>query len=215
MHLSRRKKALRLATLLTGGGVLVAITTMLRPYILDIPAPAPLSVQQEGQSRIDRILLVVSKTSFGVSERGRKLRDAIDQLRTSGAVIFTADIGAQAKHFEWRIGQDVLYVRVLRGASGKYTHQSDEGIAQGIYHEAVHALWLGDSGSVEEECDGFAAGFAAGSAFLGESLPSPLLMDGKPIAQFVRSAYPAFGRDLDYKPVGQSREWLLNITGLE
>jgi hypothetical protein len=212
--LSKRKKALRLAILLIGGGVLVATTAMLRPSILGIPAPAPPSVQQEGQARIDRILLVVSKTSFGASERGRQLRAAIDQLRASGALIFTADISAQAKHFEWRIGQDALYVRVLRGASGQYTHQSDEGIAQGIYHEAVHALRLGDNGSIEEECDGFAAGFAAGSAFLGDSSSSPPRMDGKPVAQFVRSAYPDYGRKHDYKTVAQSREWLLNIKGL-
>jgi hypothetical protein len=215
MALDKRKKTLRLAVLLAGGGLLITAASILRPTLLKIPAPAPLAVQQDGAARIDRILLAIAKTRFGASSRGTQLREAVDHLRASGALIFTADISEQAKYFEYRIGRDILYVRVLRGASGRYTHQGDEGIAQSIFHEAVHALRPGSAGSIEEECDGYAAGFAAGSAVLGTSLAIPILMDGKPVAQFVRSAYPELEQNSDYQPVGQSREWLMQRTGLE
>ena len=98
----------------------------------------------------------------------------------------------------------------------RWVHQEPELVAEGIFHEAVHSLKSAYGGaSIEEECDGFAAGLSAGAAIAGKPLPEVLTLDGAPVADFVKNAYRTKPRRPDYQPVGESRDWLLRRTGLK
>ncbi len=178
------------------------------------PRPVPPDVQREGLKIVEDILQKVATTDFGRSRRGRMLAAKIREFIERGRLIFTPDISWQAGYRRESFGYEALYVKTLR-IGGRMLHQEAELIAEGIFHEAVHAM-RGGSGraSIEEECDGFAAGLAAGAAVTGARLPEVLLIDGEPLARFVLRSYPNLPRNPDYQPVGQSRQWLLRRTGL-
>ena len=178
------------------------------------PGPVPRDVQREGLRLVERILRKVAATDFGRSRRGRLLAEKIGDFIRRDRLIFTPDISWQAGYRRESLGYEALYVKVLR-IGGRLLHQEPEFIAEGIFHEAVHALrGRGGHSSIEEECDGFAAGLAAGAAVTGAKLPELLLIDGEPLARFVLRSYPNLPRNPDYRPVGQSRQWLLQRTGL-
>ena len=107
-----------------------------------------------------------------------------------------------------------MYVRVTRGSTNKYVHQTDEGIAESIFHEAVHALRQGNGNSIEEECDGFIAGLTAAAALRGDPL-EPITLNGKPVSHDVTRMYGELARDVYYIPVGATREWLMRVSGLK
>lgn len=178
------------------------------------PKAVPPDVQREGLKLVEDILQKVATTDFGRSRRGSVLAAKIREFIERDRLIFTPDISWQAGFRRESFGYEALYVKALR-IGGRMFHQEPELIAEGIFHEAIHAIrGRGGRASIEEECDGFAAGLAAGAAVTGAKLPEVLLIDGEPVARFVLSSYPGNPRNPDYRPVGQTREWLLRRTGL-
>ena len=178
------------------------------------PAPAPADVQSRGLQLVGEILSRIGSTQFGRSRRGALLTEAISGLVRRDRVVFTADITQQALYRRELGGYEVLYVKVLR-LSGRFVQQTTEEIAEGLYHEAVHARQSGNGeSSIEEECDGYAAGLCAGAALAGRTLPDVLTLSGEPVAQFVAKAYPDLPRRPAYQPVGESRDWLIRRTSL-
>jgi len=179
------------------------------------PKPAPPDVQRQGLELLDGLLARIGKTDFGQSARGVLLTETLADFLRRGRLVFTAGISAQALYRQELFGSEILYVKVLR-MGDRLVHQPPEGIAEGVYHEAVHARQSSYGGSsIEEECDGYAAGLAAGAAATGAKLPDLLTLDGVPVARFVVKAYPGLGRRLGYQPVGESPEWLFRRTGLQ
>lgn len=209
----RRLSWLRLAVIVAAGGACIFAADRYRRSRR--PAPAPPDVQRHGIELVEGILAKVAGTPFGQSERGKALAGTIRRFIGRGSVIFTADIASQALYRREFLGHEALYVKAL-AIGGRLVQQDLELIAEGVFHEAVHALRGGGGRvSIEEECDGFAAGLAAGAAIAGHHLPEPLLIDGRPVAAFVRMAYPDSPRDPAYEPVGESRQWLARRTGLK
>lgn len=209
---SRRLSWPRLAVILLVGGICIFAADRYRRS--QRPAPAPADVQQQGIARVKEILAKVAATEFGQSARGKALAATIARFMERGRLLFTAAIGPQAMYRREFLGHEALYVRAME-IGGRLVLRDDEIMAEGVFHEAVHAIRGGNErASIEEECDGFAAGLCAGAAVVGAELPDLLLIDGKPIADFVRKAYPTNSRNPAYQPVGESREWLLRRTGL-
>ena len=209
---SRRFSRLRLAVILLIGAVCIFAADWYRRS--KRPTPAPAEVQKEGIERVRAILEKVTASEFGQSERGKTLSATIRRFMERGRLIFTAAISPQALYRREFLGYDALYVKTME-IGGRLVLRDDEIMAEGVFHEAVHAVRGGsERASIEEECDGFAAGLAAGAAVTGTQLPDLLLIDGKPIADFVQKAYPRNPRSPDYQPVGETREWLLRRAGL-
>jgi len=202
---------LRLAAILAAGAACIAAAAWYRRSLR--PTQAPEEVQREGREIVMDVLEGVGATAFGQSERGRLLSETIGRLVAQRSVVFTTKIEAQALYRREADGYEMLYVRVLR-LSGRYVHRPPEWIAEAVYHEAVHARTPRDATSIEEECDGFAAGLAAGAAIEGRELPDVLTIEGRPVAEFVLGNYPDAPRNRAYQPVGESRAWLLARTGL-
>jgi hypothetical protein len=208
----RRFSPIRFAIILLIGGVAIFAADWYRRSLR--PAPAPPEVQQRGGERVKAILARVAASEFGQSPRGKALAAAIERFLARGRLIFSAAISPQALYRREFLGHEALYVKVI-ALGGKLAVRDDELIAEGIFHEAVHALRGGsEKASIEEECDGSAAGLAAGAAVTGARLPDLLLIDGRPVADFVRREYPGNPRRPDYLPVGETRDWLLRRTGL-
>lgn len=207
------RRVLRLAAILAVGAICIVGADRYRRSLR--PKPAPEDVQRQGIEIVQGILTQVRATPFGQSQRGQLLVAQIESFLQRDRVVFTADITSQALYRREPLGFEALYVKLFR-MGGRWVHQDAELIAEGIFHEAVHALKSGYGGSsMEEECDGFSAGLSAGAAMTGKVLPDPLLLDGLPVAEFVRKAYPNLPRRPDYQPVGESREWLARRTGLQ
>lgn len=207
-----KRLALRLAVILVVGAACIVGAALYRRSRR--PAAAPSDVQQRGLVLVRDLLRRVAATEFGRSRRGALLAEAIGRLLEHDRVVFTAAIGTQALYRREADGYERLYVRVLRLAD-RWVHQTPEEIAEGLFHEAVHARQAEqDESSIEEECDGYAAGLCAGAAAVGRTLPVLLKIDGVPVADFVAKAYPELPRSPTYQPVGESREWLAQRTGL-
>ncbi len=210
---ARRFPWLRLAAILVAGGACILAADWYRRSLRPVPAPA--EVQAQGIELVRGILANVAGTGFGQSQRGKALSDTISRFIERGRLVFTADIASQALYRREFLGYEALYVKAL-AIGGGLVQQDLELIAEGIFHEAVHAARGGsESASIEEECDGFAAGLAAGAAVTGHFLPDVMLIDGQPVAVFVQKVYPANPRRPDYQPVGETREWLARRTGLK
>jgi len=176
--------------------------------------PAPPETQEEGIALVRDILRRVRPTEFGRSPRGTLLSETIEDFLQRGRLIFTPDIASQALYRREGTGYAVLYVKALR-IGGRVVHQTPEEVAEGIYHEAVHASQRHEHGSsIEEECDGFCAGLCAGAAVTGRAEPELLTIEGAPLAQFVTTSYPELPRKPDYQPVSASLDWLKRRTGL-
>jgi hypothetical protein len=203
---------LRLGAILALGAVAIAAAELYRRSKRRRPAPP--ETQRSGLLLVNDILARIASTDFGKSKRGDLLAQTISSFLRRHGVVFTAEIAPQALYRREAGGQELLYIKVLRlGAT--FAHQSPEGIAEALYHEAVHARKSHYGGSsMEEECDGYAAGLAAGAAIAGRDLPEVLAIDGQPVAAFVARTYPELTRCPTYQPVGQSREWLMRTTGL-
>lgn len=203
---------LRLAVILAVGAAAIIVAAFLRR-----PAgrwtPAPETVQQAGRKLVSEVLASVGTTEFGRSQRGRRLAKTIGDFLRRGRLVFTDEIASQALFRREPGGEEFLYVRVLR-LGGRLEHQTTEQVAEGLFHEAVHACDATDESSIEEECDGFAAGLCAGAAVTGRTPPELLRIEGQSVAEFVLQQYPDLPRGASYQPVGQSREWLSRRTGL-
>jgi len=207
-----RRFFLRLGALLVLGILAIVGAQVYRRSMRRKP-PSP-EVQQEGLRLVRDILARVGATPFGASQRGVLLTRTIESFLRRGRVVFTAELAPQALYRREAGGYEELYVKVLR-VGRQFAHQPAEQIAEGIFHEAVHARKSRAGGSsIDEECDGYAAGLCAGAAVAGRSVPDVLPLDGRPVAEFVRQAYPDLSRDPAYQPVGESREWLVRRTGL-
>ena len=178
------------------------------------PEPAPAEVQQQGLRLISRIVDRIEPTEFGQSGRGRLLVRKIRRMMAEGTIVLTHEIKPVGLYRTETFGPQTMYVKVLRSSSGIFTHVTEDQIAGAVFHEAVHAIKGGDS-SIEEECDGYAAGLVASHLILGEETPVPLLIDGKPAAIYVRSQYSGLGHQPDYVPVGETPQWLSRMVGLE
>jgi hypothetical protein len=207
---SRRGSLLRLGILLAVGAVAITAAAFLPRS--GRRSPAPEAVQREGLRLVDDILARVGATPFGRAERGRLLAETVRGFVQRGRLVFTTGIQSQAL-CRREAGDGFLYVRVLL-LGERLAHQTKEEIAEGLFHEAVHARDASDESSVEEECDGFAAGLCAGAAVLGRSAPDLLTLEGQPVAEFVVGQYLGLPRSARYVPVGESREWLFRRTGL-
>lgn len=209
----RRFSPVRLTILLAVGAVCMVAAAWYRRS--QRPAPAPPGVQQQGVEQVQAILAKVAGTDFGRSRRGQILADTIARFIARGRLVFTADIGPQALYRREVLGYEALYVKAMV-IGGRLVLRNDEIMAEGVFHEAVHAARGGSEGaSIEEECDGFAAGLCAAAAVTGTPMPDLLLLEGRPVAEFVLRAYPTNPRRPDYQPVGESPEWLRRRTGLE
>ena len=206
-----RRFVLRLAAILVAGAVCIAAAALYRQSLR--PKAVPADVQRQGLELVETILARVGDTQFGRSERGRLLAETIRDFARRGRLVFTAELDTQALYRREADGYEALYVKVLR-LSGKPVHQSPQWVAEGLFHEAVHARSPRNAMSIDEECDGFAAGLAAGALIDGSDVPDLLTIEGRPVADFVRRAYPDLPRNPAYQPVGQSREWLKATTGL-
>ena len=210
---SRKFSRLRLAIILVVGGACIFAADWYRRS--KRPAPAPADVQRQGIELVKGILAKVAATDFGQSARGQMLADTLARFMARDRLIFTAAIAPQALYRREFLGYDALYVKAME-IGGRLVLRDDEIMAEGVFHEAVHAIRGGsERASIEEECDGFAAGLAAGAAVTGLPLPEVLLIDGKPVADFVQKAYPTNPRSPAYQPVGETRDWLRRRTGLK
>lgn len=208
-----RSFLVRLAIIVAVGAALIAWADAYRRS--KRPTPVPPDVQQEGLRLVRGLLARIAATDLGRSQRGRLLAETISDFVERDRLVFTRGITAQALYRREFGGHEVIYVKAL-GMGGRFVHQTPEGIAEGLFHEAVHARQSRYGGaSIEEECDGYAAGLAAGAAATGAKLPDLLTLDGEPVARFVAKAYAGLGRRPDYRPVGESLEWLRERTGLE
>jgi hypothetical protein len=177
-----------LALILIAGAIGIFFAQQYRESLR--PKPAPDDIQRQGIEIVRGILAKIQTTPFGQSQRGQLLATQIESFLRRGSLLFSADISSQALYRREPLGFEALYVKLFRLAS-RWVHQDPELIAEGIFHEAVHALKSAYGGSsIEEECDGFAAGLAAGAAVTGKTLPEALTLDGMPAAEFVRRAYP-------------------------
>jgi len=155
----------------------------------------------------------VGTTEFGRSRRGTLLAGVIEQFIQSERLVFTTDRTAQAVYRrEWG-GAETLYVRVMCH-SGKYKHLDPDDIAEAIFHEAVHAVEGGNAESIDEECDAFMAGLCAGAAVTGVAVEDIPRLSGVPVATFVEREYEHLERAPDYRPVGETAQWLSERTGL-
>ncbi len=96
----------------------------------------------------------------------------------------------------------------------RLAQQTREEVAEGLFHEAVHACRTEVPTSIEEECDGFAAGLCGAAADQGRTPPELLTIEGQSVAEFVLQQYPDLPRRPDYEPVGESCPWLARRTGL-
>lgn len=202
----------RLAVIVAVGGACIAGAAWYRRSLR--PKPVPPEVQAEGEARVRDLLADVAETEFGKSQRGTLLSGAIERLMRQGKLVFTTERRAQALYRrEWG-GYEILYVRAMCHR-GIYKHLDPEDMAEAIFHEAVHVLEGGNSQSIDEECDGFAAGLCAGAAVTGRAAPEQLKLSGLPVAEFVTRGYPDLTRNPSYAPVGELREWLATRTGLE
>lgn len=177
------------------------------------PAPAPSAIQKEGYQRIEGIVARVEPTEFGQSGRGQRILKQIRKMVREGTIVFTHEIKPVGLYRTETFGSRTMYVKVLRNSARLYSQVPEDQIAGAIFHEAIHAIQGGES-SIEEECDGYAAGLVAMHIILEEEIPRPLLIDGKPAAFFVRQQYPELGHDPSYAPVGESRGWLVDMVGL-
>jgi hypothetical protein len=138
-----------------------------------------------------------------------------------GKVVFTTERRAQALfRREWG-GNEVLYIRVMRQSVIHenrtrliYKHLDRDDMAEAIFHEAVHAIEGGNSESKDEECDAHAAGVCAAAAIQGTPVRELLRVSGLPIGEHVKRHYADLPDDPTYQPVGVSREWLIERTGL-
>lgn len=178
------------------------------------PEPAPETVQVEGYARLNAILTRVRTSPFGQSERGQRLTACIADYMARDAVIFTADIWWQALFRKEVFSPAVIYTRCYMLPSETFVFQTEDTMAESVYHEAVHALSVRTPASIEEECDGFAAGLQAAAALTSEVLPEVLLLDGMSLAELVARRYRGKTRDPDYEPVGLEIGGLLQIVGL-
>lgn len=178
------------------------------------PERAPRSVQNEGRRRIRTVLEQIAASPVGQSKRWQVICDRVRALLESGDVVFTHEIKPQGMFRSEVSGPAYLYVKVLRDGDGRYTYMPLDQIAEAVTHETIHAIKT-DRSSIEEECDGYAAGLTAGLVLRGETISTPLTIDGKPAAQFILRAYRDLPRDPEYLPVGQTRQWLQTQTGLE
>jgi len=177
------------------------------------PCPAPFAEQQKGYARIREVLRRVETSKFGQSPRGRLLCRKIPALMDAGDVVFTRELKTMGLFRSEVLGPKCLYLKVYRNSDTEYAHLADDLLAGALFHETVHALRPAGS-SVEEECDGYAAGLTASAIVAGEETPVPLVIDGKAVAEYVLKEYPDRPRDPAYQPVGLSREALLQQTGL-
>ncbi len=174
---------------------------------------APQSVQESGRALVRSILAQVAETEFGKSRRAVLLAEMVEDFIQRERLVFTKDRGAQAVYSrEWG-GRETLYVRVMCH-SGIYKHLDPDDVAEAVFHEAVHAIEGGKSESIDEECDGFAAGLCARAAVSGRPVPEVLRLSGLPVAEFVTREYEHLKRNPEYEPVGETREWLAERTGL-
>ena len=100
--------------------------------------------------------------------------------------------------------------------NGKVIHLKPWQIIEGAYHEAVHvAHGYSLHSSVEEECDAYIAERQAAVVIRKKPLPPAITLDNMRIADFVTTNYPGLPRSPQYRPVGESREWLINMAGLK
>jgi hypothetical protein len=210
---ARTRKALmwRLTAIVAVGGACIAGAAWYRRSLRRKPVPP--AVQAEGEARLRDLLSDIAETDFGKSERGILLSGAIKRLMRQGKIVFTTEMDAQAIYRrEWG-GGEILYVRTLHIRTS-YQHLDREDTAEASFHEAVHAIEGGKSSSIDEECDAFAAGLCAGAAATGKAVPDVLRLSGLPVAEFVVRRYPHLERNAAYVPVGATRDWLKERTGL-
>jgi len=177
------------------------------------PHPAPLAEQEKGCAKIREILKRIEESEFGRSPRGRLLCQKIPALMDAGDIVFTHELRTMGLFRTEFLGPKCLYLKVYRNSDTEYAHLADDLLAGALFHETVHALRPGGS-SIEEECDGYAAGLTASAIVAREEMPIPLGIDGKPVAEYVLKQYPDRPRDPAYQPVGLSRESLYQQTGL-
>lgn len=206
-----RRVAIRLGAILVVGALAIAAAALYRRSLR--PEPTPRAVQASGLERVDAIVARVEATAFGRGERGRLLTATIRDFARRGRLVFTDELDTQALYRREADGYEALYVKVMR-LSGRYVHRPPAWIAEALYHEAVHARSPRNAMSIEEECDGFAAGLAAGALMDGRDVPDLLTIEGRPVADFVLRAYPDLPRNPAYQPVGESLDWLKATTGL-
>ena len=178
------------------------------------PERAPRSVQNVGRQKIRTALERIAASEVGRSKRWQVVCAKVRALLESGDIIFTHEIRPQGLFRSEVSGPAYLYVKVFRDGADGYTYMPLDQIAEAVAHETIHAIRT-DSSCIEEECDGYAAGLTAGLVLRGETIPTPLTIDGRPAAQFILRAYRDLPRDAEYLPVGESREWLQTQTGLE
>jgi hypothetical protein len=210
---SRSRKALmwRLAVIVAVGGACIAGAAWYRRSLRRKPVPP--EVQADGEDRIRDLLAEIAETEFGKSKRGTLLSAAIERLMRQGKLVFTTEVDAQAIYRrEWG-GNETLYVRTMY-IRDTYQHLDREDTAEAMFHEAVHAIEGGKTQSIDEECDAFAAGLCAGAAATGKAVPDVLRLSGLPVAEFVVRRYPHLERNAAYVPVGATRDWLKERTGL-
>ena len=172
------------------------------------PRAALVSAQHEGRALAGDLLATLESTDFGQSRRGRELIAVLRDALARGSVIFATDLDGPGHFRDVRGG--VVYVdgSLLRGDGPA----RDRGLVKVLFDEAVHALRTGGT-SIEEECDGCAAGMVAVDAIEGKATAELIEVDGRPLVDFVRARYADLGEDSSYLPVGETRSWLLRRTG--
>jgi len=203
------RTTLRLAAILLFGSI--AIYGAISYRRSNLPASAPVDVQASGLKIIRQELRKIEASPFGRSDRGQALILQIRRLMASDKIIFSSGLGGPRGQTSHNIfGKRCVYIKVIEMNHGRYLHQLPWQLSEALFHEAVHAQQEScHKASFEEECDAFAAGLQAEAVSKGVALSPLLCIDGLPVAKFVRQSYPGIKSNAKYKPIGNSREWLI------
>jgi len=179
-----------------------------------LPVAAPEPWQSSGRAIIEEQLAVIRDSPWGQTERGRLLADRVQLFLDEDRVVFSAELGGPRGM--WSRGlllDERIYIRILPMTNG-YLHQLPGQIMEAIFHEAVHSLHGPfHRNSLEEEADAFAAGLVAELIVNGEPVPPVLMIDGLPLWEFVRQAYPNEPSNASYEPIGVSLEEIYHSSG--
>jgi hypothetical protein len=196
--------------------LIVCLVAAIGLHVARRPAAAPPDIQESGRAIILIELTTLSQTDFGRSGRGRLLVAEVEYLLRHNRIVFSAQLkGKRGLSWSEWWGPKTIFIRILEVNEGRYIHQMPSQIVECLFHEALHSIKGRFHGtSIEEECDAFAAGLCAEAASKGIEPPDILRIDGKPVAEFVAASYPEAPRKRDYRPVGESLEWLMKRTGL-
>jgi hypothetical protein len=168
--------------------------------------PAPDHVQVSGLGIVRTELKILSESRFGQTKRGQLIVDEIRLLLAEERIVFAPMTETRGLTWDPIVGAKVIYVKVIEMEGGRFLHQQCPQIMEALVHETVHSIKNTRRRiSIEEECDCFKAGIEAAAVSAGHPRRVMFMVDGWPLEEFVRRAYPKAPHDATYVPLGGGR----------